>query len=265
MRRILGGFILLLATNVFLLGCPKYKVPPQAKRIQRMCIQAADANKLDEAENYCKLALRYNPKFVEALNGLAIVEIRRNNPRRAETLLKQALSIQSNFAQARVNLGHIYYEERKYKRAKRLFKSALDIDPSLRDANYNMARTLIQLKEYKAASNQLIQMFAFPQHRLYAPAHYLRAYIEFERKQYKRVVPHLINALRINPRYKNAHYTMTVTMYVLRQYGEACKYCRFLLMLDPDHVEARDWFKKINKQLGKHGKSCPAPSGAFQQ
>lgn len=265
MRRTFGGLILLLITNTFLLGCPKYKVPPQAKRIQIMCIKSVDANRLNEAENYCKLALRYNPKFVEALNGLALVEIRRKNPRKAEGLLKRALSIQSNFAQARVNLGHIYFEARRYTRAKRLFKSALDINPALRDANYNMARTLIALREYKAASDQLIQMFAFPRNRLFAPAHYLNAYIEFERKHYKRAAGHLMLALRINPRFKKAHYTMCVTQYVRGLYGEACKFCRFLLMLDSDHVEGKAWFKKINKQLSKHNKSCPLPKGAFQQ
>lgn len=262
-HRVFGWFLVLVSGAALLQGCPKYKVPEVAKKIQQQCIKAVDANQLKKAENYCRLALRYNPKFVEALNGLALVEIRRDDMDKAERLLKKALSIRSTFAQARVNLGHIYYSQRNYSRARRLFKSALDIDPSLRDANYNMARTLVALREYDAAENQLIQMFAFKNNQLYAPAHYLRAYIEFERKQYKYAVPHLIKALRINPRYVKAHHTMCVAMFILGQYGEACKYCRYVLMLDRDHVEGKAWFKKINTQLKKHDKTCPAPSGSM--
>ncbi len=253
----LSGFFLLVLLSTAILGCPKYAVPKVAQAIQRMCIKAVDSNQLDRAENYCKLALRYNPKFVEALNGLALVEIRRGDLKKAEAYLKKALSINDKFAQARVNLGHIYYVQRKFGRAKTLFKSALDLDPSLRDANYNMARTLVQLHEYKAAADQLTQMFAFTANRRYAPAHYLRGYIEFERKQYRYAVPHFINALRVNPRFTKARFTLCVTLYTLSRFGLACQHCRYALMLNQGHVQAEAWRKKIDAQLRKHNKTCP--------
>lgn len=256
----LSGLFLLVSISTVILGCPKYKIHPVAQKVQRACIRSVDANRLSEAENYGKLALRYNPNFVEAINCLALVEIRRNDFRRAERFLKRALSINGKFAQARVNLGHIYYSQRKYGRAKTMFKSALDIDPSLRDANYNMARTLVQLRKYKEAADQLTQMFAFAANRRYAPAHYLRGYIEFERKQYKYAVPHFVNALRVNPRFIKARYTLCVTLFVLSRFGLACQHCRYTLMLDSGHVQAKAWLKKIDKRLRKYNKTCPVPN-----
>lgn len=60
--RYLYALLVLLGCQLVLLGCPKYQVPVQAKVIQNMCIKSLDESKLVEAENYCKLALRYNPK-----------------------------------------------------------------------------------------------------------------------------------------------------------------------------------------------------------
>jgi len=240
-------------------GCPKYKIHPKAKAMQHNCIRHLIANHLELAENAAIVALRYNPKYVEAINCRALVEIRRGHLNKAARMLKEALSYNSNFAQARSNLGHIYYEQKHYKRARNLFRSALDIDPSLLNANYNMARTLIALRDWVGARKQLLQMLQFPKNARFAPGHFLLGYVEFERKQFRRAAANFLNATKINPRYKNAYLNLCKALYQDSQYGPACHYCQHLIKLDPNHIVGKAMLTLIDKKLHEYNKRCSSP------
>jgi tetratricopeptide (TPR) repeat protein len=245
---------------ILILGaCPKHNIHPEAERAARNCVQFVVSNQLELAGAAAKLALRYNPKYVEAMNCQALVEIRRGDLDRAERILKQALSYDSNFAQARSNLGHIYFEQKKFQRARSLFRSALDIDPSLLNANYNMARTLIALREWQAARDQLLQMLQFPTNAAYAPAHFLLGYIEFERKQYPLAAANFLNAVKLNPRYIEAHLNLCKSLYLIGQYVAACSHCVITTQLDAENIEAKHAIKDIDRKMRPHNQTCPPP------
>lgn len=255
MKRVFGiGLFLFLCSIQW--GCRGAAIRKQAQAAQQSCAIAANQRKLELAENYCKLALRYNPKFAEAFNGLALVAIQRGKYKKAERFLKKALSINSNFADARSNLGHIYYLRKDYKRAMYLFKTALDIKPSLLNAGYNIARTLIILRRFKDARNQIIQSIFFPKNRRFPPFHYLLGYIEFERKNYKGSIKHWIDCVKLDPNYTSAHLSLCKALYQISQFGHACFHCQQVLRVQPKHVDGQRSLKAVNVKLRQQGKQC---------
>lgn len=242
---------------MWLTGCPKHKIHPIAVKAQDDCSRAVTRGRYEKAENYARLALRYNPKYADAFNCLALVEIGRGNLGQAERLLKKALSINSNFADARSNLGDIYFKKKDFKRARYLFKSALDIDPKLGNAGYNMARVLIQLRQYKEARDQVIQSLFFPANKRQPRFHYLLGYIEFERKNFKRAVKHWLDCIKLNPNHLPAHLSTCKALYQLSQFGAACYHCKKVTQIDPNHVDGKRSLAAVRIKIRQYNQTCP--------
>jgi Flp pilus assembly protein TadD len=223
---------------------------------QQQCIVEVNRRQLEKAENYCKLALRYNPNFAEAHNGLGLVALSRGFIKKAERLFRKAIKLKNNFADARSNLGHIFFIRKQYNTARYQFKLALNIDPSLSFAGYNMARTLLQLRQYKDARNQIIQSIFFKKNRMQPKFHYLLGYIEFERKNFRGAVKHWIDTVRIAPGHLKAHLSACKALYQLGQYGYACFHCSHAVRLNPRHIDGKRSLYAVHLMLRKHGKSC---------
>ncbi len=86
------------------------------------------------AEKSFRDALRLATNNVEAMNGLALVQLQRKRPREAAQLLNTALKLQPDFRPALLNLAAIqHYHLNDHSEALRLYRSYLSIQPRAAD------------------------------------------------------------------------------------------------------------------------------------
>ncbi|MGI9070590.1 MAG: tetratricopeptide repeat protein [Bryobacteraceae bacterium] len=114
---------------------------------------------LSQAENYfeqqnwakseaaARAALQLNPKMVEALVILALVETNRSQLEKAEEHLRDAASLRPNEPRILSYLGSTYLREKKYRKAAVAFEKVLRMDTQNAVATYNLG--LIALAERK--------------------------------------------------------------------------------------------------------------------
>lgn len=99
--------------------------------------------RLKEAARQYELAIRKDPKFVDAYNHLGIIFSRLSNYSAAEAALKKAVSIAPNRADIHNNLGFVYLFMKKYKFAEAEFRNALALNPDYSRAKANLAISLV--------------------------------------------------------------------------------------------------------------------------
>lgn len=81
--------------------------------------------KIDEAEKAFRKAIELKPTFVEAMNDLASLLVRRGVKEEAETLLRQAIEADPGYPYAHVNLGQLLMSKGSFTEAEGHFKKAL--------------------------------------------------------------------------------------------------------------------------------------------
>lgn len=93
-------------------------------------------DKLDEAEQAFRKAIDLKPTFVEAMNDLAALLVRRGRKEEAEKILIQAIEIDPKYPYAHVNLGQLLMSKGSFTDAEKEFKKALgsrDLDERTRE------------------------------------------------------------------------------------------------------------------------------------
>lgn len=117
-------------------------LPPKAIELNRLGVSALEAGDLETADARFELALEYNPKFVEALVNLGIVEAQRGNFARSRRLLERARSLNPDVAQPHHGLGVLAERERRPEAAFDHYREALAVDPGFAPSRANLARLL---------------------------------------------------------------------------------------------------------------------------
>ncbi|MCC6217520.1 MAG: tetratricopeptide repeat protein [Polyangiaceae bacterium] len=117
-------------------------LPAKAIELNRLGVQALEAGDLETADARLELALEYNPKFVEALVNLGIVEAQRGNFARSRELLERARRLNPDVAQPHHGLGVLAERERKPEAAHDHYREALAVDPGFAPSRANLARLL---------------------------------------------------------------------------------------------------------------------------
>lgn len=219
-----GHLVQLGVLALLLAGCAnRPPLPPQAILLNDQGIRYLARGNLEPAEARFQLALEYNPRFVEALCNLALVELERGNFDRASQLLRRALRANENIAQpyhglgvlaerrgdrtaaadhyraalavdpgfipARLNLARLLFEAHHYYHAKDEFTKLTELCPDCREAQVGLAETLIQLGRRDEAET-LIEMLA-PRFPDYPPLEVLEARVELRRGQTESAVRRL--------------------------------------------------------------------------
>jgi tetratricopeptide (TPR) repeat protein len=133
---------------LLLAACPAHgPLNPKTALHQQRGAALLAGDRLDEAEAEYLLALEYNPKNPEALNGLGLIAFRRGDLRRAAKLLHDAIAHNDELAEAHNNLGVALLGLGDLREAARSFRAALSIDPGYLNARYNLVLALRQLGE----------------------------------------------------------------------------------------------------------------------
>jgi tetratricopeptide (TPR) repeat protein len=150
-----------LLVPLLLAGCTAHAPlnPKTALHQQRGAALLAN-DRLDEAEAEYQLALEYNPKNPEALNGQGLIALRRGDLRRAARLLRDALLQNDELAEAHNNLGVVLLGLGDPQQARHSFRAALAIDPGYLNARHNLILALRQLGDPANARAEWLKLRA---------------------------------------------------------------------------------------------------------
>jgi tetratricopeptide (TPR) repeat protein len=128
---------------VLKIGCAgQQALPAQALSQNDEGIRFLAAGDLETAGARFKLALEYNPHFVEALSNLGLVELELGNFSRARQLLTRARRINQDIAQPHHGLGVLAERSGDDDEASKHYRAALAIDPGFAPARASLARLL---------------------------------------------------------------------------------------------------------------------------
>lgn len=104
----------------------------------------AQNNKINEAIQNYKEAIRINPKYIDAYNNLALTHYNHGEVNNAIENLQKALEINENFYIAHNNLAKIYFKKKEYEKSLTYLKKSLNINPDYGDA-INLLKELLCL------------------------------------------------------------------------------------------------------------------------
>lgn len=103
------------------------------------------------AEAAYRKALKLEPNYVGALNGLGNVLYEQSRDAESETVFREALELDPEYKYPYVGLGNILLDQGLNKQAESLFRRALDIDQDYAEAWNNLGVTLAAQRRYVEA------------------------------------------------------------------------------------------------------------------
>ena len=141
------------------LGCSsRPPLPPEAITLNDQGIRFLAQGELETADARFRLALEYNPHFIEALVNLGLVELERGNFTRAGQLLDRARRINEHVAQPHHGLGVLAERMGDREAAAAHYRSALAVDPGFAPARLNLARLLFDANELYHAKEEFSKL-----------------------------------------------------------------------------------------------------------
>ncbi|HYW68492.1 MAG TPA: tetratricopeptide repeat protein, partial [bacterium] len=121
----------------------RYRRRTEAKIIYNRGTILADAGDYAKAKEEFTLALRADPRFVDAGYNLAVVMIATGEPERAVAILEQVMAIRPDVALFEFALGKAHFDAERVPEALEHFENAVRLDPSLEDARFAQAVALL--------------------------------------------------------------------------------------------------------------------------
>ncbi len=110
---------------------------------------------LDRAQAEAKIALEYNPKFIEATFNLGLVEYERGNYVAARDQFMRARTLNRDLPWGSFGLGLVAEATGRPKEAEQYYRDTLAIDPGFTEARMNLASILTKLGKLEAAYAEL--------------------------------------------------------------------------------------------------------------
>jgi tetratricopeptide (TPR) repeat protein len=125
---------------------------------RRMMAHAAEHQKegrLEEAERLYRRVLRHNPRNVDAMRLLALIDIGAGREAEAESLLQQAIAAAPDFLAALLDLGRLRKDQDRFGDALQCFDRALALDAANAQTHFLRAATLAPA----ALTNEAIEAY----------------------------------------------------------------------------------------------------------
>ena len=194
--------------------------------------------------NYIK-ALRVKPGYVNSMNNLANVFVKRKRFDEAITYYSRALEIKPDFSEAHINLGIALAEMGKLKEAIPHYHEAIRIQPDNAVAYFNLALDLRKLGQHEKAI--LYFKEAVKNKPDYSDANANLAEALFEMARFDEAIYYFYKALEIKPNDANAHYNLGVAFDRQGKLNEAINHYREALRLNPEFTMAKKNLEEILK------------------
>lgn len=155
--------------------------------------QGKEAKAKDEFDN----ALKLDPKFVQAMNGLGLVFLNNKDYLKAEKYFKDAIKLNPSDYAAYNNLGNTYRELKRDADAIRCYLTAIKINDKRPEPYSNLGTIYSQLGDSKNSFKYLTKAHSIDQG--YAMATFHLAVLEKNLKHYEKAIDLLTSYIRLKP------------------------------------------------------------------
>jgi tetratricopeptide (TPR) repeat protein len=112
---------------------------------------ANEQDELEQAASEYREALRLDPEFAEAYNGLGVTYLNQDDEEAAIESFRKALELSPNLIHARINLALAYFEQGQIDEAIRENERALVMNPDIAEIHFNLALGYQGRHEYARA------------------------------------------------------------------------------------------------------------------
>jgi tetratricopeptide (TPR) repeat protein len=129
----------------------RYRRRTEAKIMYNRGTVLAGAGDYAKAKEEFTLALRADPRFVDAGYNLAVVMLATGEPERAVAILEQVMAIRPDVAMFEFALGKAHFDAERVPAALEHFEIAVQLDPSLEDARFARAVALLGMGQREEA------------------------------------------------------------------------------------------------------------------
>ena len=112
------------------------------RRMMALAAEHQKEGRLDEAEHLYRRVLRHDPRNVDAMRLLALIDLKAGRDSEAENLLEKAISLAPDFLLAILDLGRLRKDQDRYGEALECFDKAIALDPASPQGYYLRGSTL---------------------------------------------------------------------------------------------------------------------------
>ncbi len=113
-----------------------------------------NSGKLTQAEKYFRECIQFNPNYISSIFNLANLKLKTNNFEEAISLYERALKINENIEKIYINLGFAYQSTKQSKKAKLILEKCLNKFPSSTEADKLLSSQI----NFKNNENYLMSM-----------------------------------------------------------------------------------------------------------
>jgi len=150
-------------------------VPEAAKQEFNLGSKAMDKKQWEEAKDHFHKATTAFPKYAEAFNNLALVQLQLKDGKAAVEAFRNAAQLDPTLQQANLYLGQFYYENTQYKEAEPyLLRTAAD-QPKNAQVLTALANVQLQNGETDLALANARKVPSLPNHKQFAVSHLIVA------------------------------------------------------------------------------------------
>ncbi|HEY3346829.1 MAG TPA: tetratricopeptide repeat protein [Nitrospirota bacterium] len=118
-------------------------------------VEQAQKNDIPGAIVFFKQAIKADPAFAPAYNGLGMGLFVQKKYKEAEENLKKAVQADPRLVKAHYNLGNLYADRNRNEEAVAEFKKATELDPKFPSAYSGWGMVLVEMKKYDEAIEKL--------------------------------------------------------------------------------------------------------------
>ena len=150
-------------------------VPAAAEKEFKLGSKEMDKQHYEEAKDHFQKAIAAFPKYAEAFNSLALVEVQLKNPQGAVESFRSATEIDPTLQRANLFLGQFYYENQKYKEAEPYLQRCTANQPQRAQLLTALANSELQNGEPDLALGNARKVSSLPDHKQFAISHLIAA------------------------------------------------------------------------------------------
>lgn len=214
--------------------------PPNANAGSQQLIRAIELHRqgqLDAAEPLYRQALRSNPRHIDALHFLGVLNSQRGRHQEAADLIRRALDIDPNYADAWNNLGNVQAGMDRWDEAAAAYRHTVELAPGNSSAHFNLGVMLLR------SSRNAEAVAAFQQTIALAPnmveAHFNLGRALAGQGQLDEAVAAYKEVIRLQPTHAMAYRSRSILLYRLERSEEAIAMLQDWLAVDPANPVAR--------------------------
>jgi protein O-mannosyl-transferase len=166
--------------------------------------------RLEEAVRHNTEAVRINPDFVGAINGLGVAYYKMGRIDEAVDYYKRALEIEPCNVEVCSNFGMALAAEGKFDEAVSLYNKALQIAPDSINTHLNLGFALTACGKFAEAAKEYEEVLLIqPQN---AVAHNDFGVVFYRQGNFDQAIEHFSQAVQINPQYTDAKNNLNVAL-----------------------------------------------------